>query len=291
MSPSSTSSSATSNGVSKLTSTPDRTGAPVLQARGISVSYGDDPVVRDLDLDVAEGSFTVIIGPNACGKSTLLRALSRLMRPDAGEVLLDGRPLDRFRSKELARRLGLLAQSSIAPTGITVSDLVARGRYPHQRVFEHWSPGDEAAVNEAMEATKVTDLARRRVEDLSGGQRQRVWIAMVLAQQTPVMLLDEPTTFLDIAHQIEVLELCRELREEHGRTLVAVLHDLNQACRYASHLVAMNDGRIVAQGDPAEVVDAALIEKVFSLRCQVVTDPVSGTPLVVPDPLPRRTVT
>lgn len=271
-------------------STTPPTPPPALRASGISLAYGDVAVIDHLDLEVAAGSFTVIIGPNACGKSTLLRSLSRLLRPSIGEVQLDGRPINSFRSKDLARRVGLLAQSSIAPSGITVHDLVARGRYPHQRVFEQWSRADEAAVAEAMEATGVTDLARRSVEDLSGGQRQRVWIAMVLAQQTPVMLLDEPTTFLDISHQIEVLELCRELREDRGRTLVAVLHDLNHACRYATHLVVMKDGAIVEQGDPSTIVTSALVEDVFSLNCQIIADPVSGTPLVVPDPKPKEIV-
>ena len=185
-------------------------------------------------------------------------------------------------SKEVARRLGLLPQSSIAPDGITVADLVARGRYPHQRLLRQWSREDEAAVAAAMRRTGVDDLAGRAVDELSGGQRQRVWLAMVLAQQTPLLLLDEPTTFLDIAHQVEVLDLCADLHERSGHTLVAVLHDLNQACRYATHLIAMREGAIVAEGDPAEIVDAELVEGVFGLRCRVIADPETGTPLVVP---------
>jgi iron complex transport system ATP-binding protein len=197
-------------------------------------------------------------------------------------VVLDGRAISSLPSKEVARRLGLLPQSPVAPDGITVTDLVARGRYPHQRLLRQWSPADEAAVGAAMAATGVADLALRGVDELSGGQRQRVWIAMVLAQQTPILLLDEPTTFLDIAHQIEVLDLCADLREQHGRTLVAVLHDLNHACRYATHLIAMREGRIVAEGAPGEIVDAGLVERVFGLSCRVIPDPETGTPLVVP---------
>jgi iron complex transport system ATP-binding protein len=224
----------------------------------------------------------VIVGPNACGKSTLLRALARLLRPRAGAVVLDGRPIGSISSKEVARRLGLLPQSPVAPDAITVADLVARGRYPHQGILRQWSPADERAVVEAMRSTGVDDLAARAVDELSGGQRQRVWLAMVLAQETPIVLLDEPTTFLDIAHQIEVLDLCAELHEERGHTLVAVLHDLNHACRYATHLIAMSEGQIVAQGDPAQIVDAQLVERVFGLRCRVIEDPETGTPLIVP---------
>ena len=253
-----------------------------LSAEGLELAYDQRIVVRDLDVEIADGSFTVIVGPNACGKSTLLRALARMLKPRAGTVLLDGEPIGSRPSKEVARQLGLLPQSPIAPDGITVADLVARGRYPHQKLLRQWSRDDERAVQAAMDATNVSALAERIVDELSGGQRQRVWLAMALAQETPILLLDEPTTFLDVAHQVEVLDLCADLHEHHGRTLVAVLHDLNQACRYASHLVAMRDGAIVAQGDPRTIVTAELVEHVFGLSCRVIACPETGTPLVVP---------
>jgi len=259
-----------------------------LHADGITVGYDDRVIARDLDVSIPDGSFTVIVGPNACGKSTLLRALSRLLKPSRGQVVLDGRSISSIPAKEVARRLGLLPQSSIAPEGITVADLVARGRYPHQTLLRQWSREDEAAVLGALAATGTTGLADRLVDELSGGQRQRVWVAMVLAQETPILLLDEPTTFLDIAHQIELLELCADLNRDRGHTLVAVLHDLNHACRYATHLIAMKDGAIVAEGAPGDVVTAALVEDVFGLPCRIIPDPVTGTPLVVPEGRPRR---
>ncbi len=257
-----------------------------LVARDITLSYGDTRIISDLTLEVPDRSFTIIIGPNACGKSTLLRGFARLLRPSSGAVLLDGEELHRRKPKEVARKLGLLPQSSIAPDGITVADLVGRGRFPHQNAMRTWSREDEHAVAEAMAATSITDLAARLVDELSGGQRQRVWVAMALAQQTGHLLLDEPTTFLDIAHQIDLLELFADLHRS-GTTLVAVLHDLNHAARYATHLVAMRDGAIVAQGDPREVITEELVEAVYDLPCRVITDPVSGTPLVLP--LGRRT--
>nr|WP_034605104.1 ABC transporter ATP-binding protein [Cellulosimicrobium composti] len=259
-----------------------------MHADGITVGYDDRVIARGLDVSIPDGSFTVIVGPNACGKSTLLRALSRLLKPSRGQVVLDGRSISSIPAKEVARRLGLLPQSSIAPEGITVADLVARGRYPHQTLLRQWSREDEAAVLGALAATGTTGLADRLVDELSGGQRQRVWVAMVLAQETPILLLDEPTTFLDIAHQIELLELCTDLNRDRGHTLVAVLHDLNHACRYATHLIAMKDGAIVAEGAPGDVVTAALVEDVFGLPCRIIPDPVTGTPLVVPEGRPRR---
>ncbi len=252
-----------------------------LQARALSAGYGDRRIIADLDVRIPDGSFTVIIGPNGCGKSTLLRSLVRLIRPTAGTVLLDGADIAQLRSKQLARQIGLLPQVSIAPEGITVIDLVSRGRHPHQSALKRWSEHDERAVQDALRRTGLTELTARVVDELSGGQRQRVWIAMALAQDTPILLLDEPTTYLDISHQIDVLDLCTSLHRE-GRTLVAVLHDLNQAARYASHLIVLRDGRIVAQGGPADVVTADLVRQVFGVAARVIPDPETGTPLIVP---------
>ncbi len=253
-----------------------------LHADQVRLAYDKRVVADQLDVTIPDQSFTVVIGPNACGKSTLLRALARMLKPLHGSVFLDGQMISSYPSKEVARRLGLLPQTSIAPDGITVADLVARGRYPHQRLLRQWSRDDESVVAEAMRQTGVTDLAERYVDELSGGQRQRVWLAMALAQQTSLLLLDEPTTFLDVAHQVEVLDLCADLHEQQGRTLVAVLHDLNHAARYATHLIVMRDGEIVATGAPGEVMTAELVERVFDLRCRVIDDPETGTPLVVP---------
>jgi len=252
-----------------------------LRASDATLAYDGRVISHQLDVGIPEASFTVIVGPNACGKSTLLRGLARLLRPRSGQVLLYGRDIHSLHTKEVARRVGLLPQTSIAPDGITVADLVTRGRHPHQSAFQQWSKADEAAVVAAMEATQVAALSDRRVDELSGGQRQRVWVAMALAQETGLLLLDEPTTFLDIAYQYELLELFRRLNEG-GRTIVAVLHDLNQASRYASHVIAMSEGRIAAEGPPTDVITADLVNDVFGLPAHVFPDPVSGTPLVVP---------
>jgi ABC-type cobalamin/Fe3+-siderophores transport system ATPase subunit len=252
-----------------------------LMGTDMTLAYDRRVIASDLSVTIPDGSFTVIVGPNACGKSTLLRSLSGLLSPQKGAVLLDGAAIGSYRAKEVARRLGLLPQTAIAPEGITVADLVARGRYPHQKLLRQWTPEDSDEVAAAMDATNVTDLASRAVDELSGGQRQRVWMAMALAQKTGILLLDEPTTFLDIAHQIDLLDLCADLNEQ-GRTLVAVLHDLNHACRYATYLIAMKDGAVVAQGDPGDIITAELVEAVYGLRCEVIPDPQTGTPLVVP---------
>lgn len=257
-----------------------------LTAAAVTLGYDGRTVAEELTVAIPDRSFTVIVGPNACGKSTLLRALARTLRPRRGAVLLDGQDIHRLPARAVARTLGLLPQTAVAPDGITVADLVARGRYPHQGLLRQWSTEDERVVRESMRSTGVEELADLRVDELSGGQRQRVWIAMALAQRTPLLLLDEPTTYLDIAHQIEILDLCARLHEQEGRTLVAVLHDLNQAARYATHLIAMRDGRVVAEGDPREVVTAELVTRVFGLPCRVLDDPETGTPLVVP--LARR---
>ncbi|MGW2051638.1 ABC transporter ATP-binding protein [Streptomyces sp. NPDC001858] len=261
-------------------STPHPSGSR-LHVESATIGYDKRVISRELSVAIPDESFTVIVGPNACGKSTLLRGLSRLLKPSAGQVVLDGADIQSFKTKEVARRVGLLPQSSIAPEGITVGDLVARGRYPHQGFIRQWTEADEQAVLRAMDQTAVTDLSARLVDELSGGQRQRVWVAMALAQHTSIMLLDEPTTFLDITHQIELMELFTDLHHA-GHTLVAVLHDLNHAARYATHLIAMKDGHVVAEGPPAEIVTADLVHEVFGLRCLVVPDPVAGTPSVVP---------
>jgi iron complex transport system ATP-binding protein len=253
-----------------------------LRADHLALGYDRRLVVRDLTLTVPDGSFTAIVGANGSGKSTLLRALARLLKPSSGTVVLDGKGINDHPSKEVARRLGLLPQSQTAPEAISVADLVARGRYPHQSLLRQWSPADQAAVTTALELTDTVDLATRAFDELSGGQRQRVWLAMALAQETDILLLDEPTTYLDIAHQIDMLDLCARLRAERGSTLVAVLHDLNLAARYATHLVAMKDGAIVAEGDPSTIITPELIEQVFGLACRVITDPESNTPLVIP---------
>jgi iron complex transport system ATP-binding protein len=253
-----------------------------LAAEHVTLAYDDSVVVRDLDLQLTEGSFTAIVGPNGCGKSTLLRALGRLMRPASGQVLLDGRAIARTPTREVARVLGLLPQAPVAPDGLTVADLVARGRHPHQTWLRQWSRDDEAVVAEALAWTDLADLADRPVDALSGGQRQRAWISMALAQGTDLLLLDEPTTYLDLSHQIDVLELVGRLHAERGRTVVVVLHDLNLAARYAQRLVAMKDGALVASGAPDEVLTEALLADVFDLEARVLPDPVTGTPMVVP---------
>ncbi|MFG3102186.1 ABC transporter ATP-binding protein [Streptomyces sp. NPDC048182] len=258
------------------------TAEPDLRAEDLHLGYDDRAVVSGLDLALPAGRITAIVGANACGKSTLLRALARLLAPRSGAVRLDGRALHSIPTRELAQRLGILPQSPVAPDGLTVLDLVNRGRSPHQTWWRQWTKADEAAVHDALTATGTTELAHRAVDELSGGQRQRAWIAMAVAQGTEVLLLDEPTTYLDLAHQIDVLDLVTDLNRREGRTIVMVLHDLNQACRYADHVIAMKSGRVVAEGTPAEVIDAATVEDVFGLRCQVTEDPVSGTPLVIP---------
>ena len=263
-----------------VTTTPDRTAR--LEASDLTLGYTDTAVVRDLDLRIPHGEVTVIVGANACGKSTLLRGLARLLRPRSGSVLLDGEAIHRLPTKQVARTLGLLPQNPIAPEGVTVADLVGRGRHPHHGAFGRWTSTDDEAVAEALALTDTLGLAERVVDELSGGQRQRVWIAMALAQGTDLLLLDEPTTYLDVAHQVEMLDLLAELNARRGTTIVMVLHDLNLSARYADHLVALHTGLIVAEGPPREVVTEDVVRAVFGLDSRVIDDPVSHTPLVVP---------
>ncbi|SMH49979.1 iron complex transport system ATP-binding protein [Rathayibacter oskolensis] len=258
------------------------TTAHTLTAENLTLGYGDRTVVDGLDLAVPPGLITAIVGANACGKSTLLRSMSRLLAPRAGTVLLDGKEVHRTPAKQLARTLGLLPQSPIAPEGITVADLVGRGRHPHQGLLSRWSAHDDEAVATALDATDTASLADRSVDELSGGQRQRAWIAMALAQETDLLLLDEPTTFLDVSHQIEVLDLLVDLNRTRGTTVVMVLHDLNLAARYADHLVALAGGVVHASGTPAEVLTEETVLAVFGLDSRIITDPTSGTPLMLP---------
>jgi iron-siderophore transport system ATP-binding protein len=253
-----------------------------LQVEGVTLAYGDRVVVDSFDLLVPPGRITAIVGANACGKSTLLRAMSRLLAPKAGRVLLDGKDLHQLPTKQVARTLGLLPQSPIAPEGIVVADLVSRGRNPHQGMLSRWTAEDDEAVAEALRMTDTVELADRPVDELSGGQRQRTWIAMALAQHTDILLLDEPTTFLDVSHQVDVLDLLTDLNRQRGTTIVMVLHDLNLAARYADHLIAVRAGLLHAAGDPAEVLTADVVRDVFGMECQVIPDPVSGKPMVLP---------
>lgn len=253
----------------------------VLRAENLSLSYDTTPIIHALDLETPSGQITALIGPNGCGKSTLLRGLARLLKPQQGSVLLNGHAIHTLPTKQLARQLGILPQAPAAPEDITVRELVAQGRYPHQDWFQQWSHADEAALQKALELTTLTSLADRAVDTLSGGQRQRTWIAMALAQETNILLLDEPTTYLDLAHQLEVLDLLAQLNTE-GKTIIMVLHDLNHAASYAHHLVALADGRIFAEGAPEQVITESIIRAVFSVESRVIPHPVTGLPLCLP---------
>lgn len=253
-----------------------------LRAKEVTLGYAGRPVIHDLSVAFPAGAITVIVGANACGKSTLLKAVARLLLPDSGEVLLDGKAVHRLPTRQLARRLGMLPQAPVSPEGLTVRDLVGRGRFPHQGLFAQWRSEDEQAVNQALELTGTVDLQDRPLDELSGGQRQRAWIAMALAQQTEVLLLDEPTTFLDIAHRLEVLDLLQRLNLQRGTTVIMVLHDLNEACRYADHLIAMRNGQLEAAGPPETVVTPELVRRVFAIDSVTIADPITGSPMVIP---------
>jgi iron complex transport system ATP-binding protein len=260
-----------------------------LSAENLAVGYDQREIIHDLSVRIPAGKISVIVGANACGKSTLLKTLARLLKPSRGTVLLDGKSIHQIPTRAVATRLGLLPQSPTAPEGITVADLVGRGRYPRQGWIRQWTSADDEAIADAMMSTDVLEIADRPIDELSGGQRQRVWIAMALAQETSILLLDEPTTFLDLTHQFEVLDLLVDLNKRDDRTIVLVLHDLNQACRFGDHLIAMKDGAIVAEGNPDEVITEQLVQDVFGLPVKVIPDPVAGTPMVVP--LGRHTPT
>lgn len=255
---------------------------PDFRAHQVTLGYTDRPVIHDLSVVFPEASITVIVGANACGKSTLLKAAARLLAPEKGQVLLDGKSVHHLPTRQLARRLGMLPQSPVTPEGLTVRDLVGRGRFPHQGLFAYWRDEDEQAVTEALNQTGILELQERPMDELSGGQRQRAWIAMALAQQTDILLLDEPTTFLDIAHRLEVLDLLHRLNRDRGTTIIMVLHDLNEASRYADHLIAMRDGEVEAVGTPQQVVTPELVRRVFAIDSVIIPDPLTGSPMVIP---------
>ncbi len=253
-----------------------------LETKSLTLSYGESIIINELDLKIPKGEITVFIGSNGCGKSTLLRSLARLLKPQDGSILIEGEKISKLPTKEIAKQLAILPQGPVAPEGLTVLQLVKQGRYPYQNWFRQWSEEDERKVNEALEATGMKELADRAVDSLSGGQRQRAWIAMTLAQDTDIILLDEPTTYLDMTHQIEILDLLFELNERENRTIIMVLHDLNLACRYAHNLVALQNKQIYAQGKPEDVISCDLVRNVFQMNCDVTVDPLFGTPLCIP---------
>ncbi|MCU0480779.1 MAG: ABC transporter ATP-binding protein [Anaerolineae bacterium] len=253
-----------------------------LHAHNLMLSYDDNCIIPNLTVTIPTGQITVLVGANGCGKSTLLRGISRLLKPKRGSVVLNGQDIWRLPTKQLAKQLGILPQSPTAPEGLTVHELVAQGRYPHQSWLQQWSREDERITQEALAITDLTQFADRSVDTLSGGQRQRAWIAMTLAQDSDTILLDEPTTFLDLAYQIDVLDLLHDLNVTRSKTIVMVLHDLNHACRYADNLIALHDGRILAQGYPSDIVTEDMVHNVFGIACRIIPDPLTGTPLVIP---------
>lgn len=254
----------------------------MLETRTLTLSYGQSPIINELDLKIPPQKITVFVGRNGCGKSTLLRAISRLLKPDGGAVLLDGKAISKWSTKEVAQQLAILPQAPLAPEGLTVKELVRQGRYPHQSLLSQWTREDERLVKKALADTGMSELTDRSVDSLSGGQRQRAWIAMILAQNTNILLLDEPTTYLDMAHQVEILDLLYELNLRDRCTIVMVLHDLNLACRYAHHIVALADQTVVAEGPPEKVMTLNTVEAVFDMKCELLRDPIFGTPLFLP---------
>ncbi|MYL33802.1 ATP-binding cassette domain-containing protein [Pontibacillus yanchengensis] len=253
-----------------------------LQTKELTLAYGENTIINSLDIDIPEGEVTVLVGSNGCGKSTLLRSMARLLKPQEGGVILDGEAIAKLSTKDVAQKMAILPQSPVTPEGLTVLQLVKQGRYPYQSWFKQWSKEDEEAVESALDATNMQEFKERSVDSLSGGQRQRAWIAMTLAQDTDIILLDEPTTYLDMTYQIEILDLLFELNEQDGRTVVMVLHDLNLAARYAHHIVALKDQSIYAQGRPEHVVTCQFVRDVFQMNCNVTSDPIFGTPMCIP---------
>lgn len=258
------------------------TATHTFQAEHIVAGYDNKTVIQEVSLTIPGNKISVIIGSNGCGKSTLLKTMARLIKPTSGKITLDGKPISKIPPKQLARVIGLLPQSPIVPEGISVADLVGRGRFPHQSLFGGWTKKDYEAVAEAMTIMDITEFANHNIDELSGGQRQRVWIAMALAQQTDILFLDEPTTFLDITYQVEILDLLTDLNRKHGTTIVMVLHDINLSARYADHIFALYNGKLVAEGTPSEVITGTLVKDIFGLDCTVIKDPIAGSPMVVP---------
>jgi len=252
------------------------------EAEGITAGYDNRTILHNVSMNIPSNQISIMIGANGCGKSTLLKTMAKLIKPTSGQITLDGKPINKIPPKQLARVLGLLPQSPIVPEGITVADLVGRGRYPHQTLLKGWTKKDYEAVTEAMEIMKITEFADRNIDELSGGQRQRVWIAMALAQQTDILFLDEPTTYLDITYQVEILDLLTDINRKHGTTIVMVLHDINLSARYADHIFALHNGKLVAEGEPSKVITSKLIEDIFGLHCTVIRDPISDSPSVIP---------
>ncbi|MGE7022176.1 ABC transporter ATP-binding protein [Solibacillus cecembensis] len=259
-----------------------------LQTKKLTLKYGDQPIIENLDFDIPIEKITVLVGANGSGKSTLLRSLARLLNPTSGEIFIDTQKLQDISTKQIAKKLAILPQGPVAPEGITVHQLVKQGRYPHQKWFQQWSKEDEELVEKALIATQLLPLKDRQVDALSGGQRQRAWIAMTLAQETPIILLDEPTTYLDMTHQIELLDFLFDLNREYKRTIVMVLHDLNLACRYADNLVAIHDKKVAVQGTPEEIVTTEMVKEIFNLDALIKADPYFGTPLCIPKGKGRR---
>ncbi len=253
-----------------------------LKTKQLTLGYDGKAIVNDLNITISTEKITVLVGANGCGKSTLLRGLARLLKPLKGTIYLDGKAINKLSTKSVAKCLAMLSQSPIVPEGLTVRDLVARGRYPHQNWLQQWSREDDRMVEEALEITEMTKMADRSLDSLSGGQRQRAWIAMTLAQDTEILLLDEPTTYLDLSHQIELLDLLHDLNQNRGKTIAMILHDLNLACRYADDLIAVKQGRIYAQGSPEKIVTKTMVRDVFNLDCQIIQDPLAGTPMCIP---------
>lgn len=253
-----------------------------LNTEQLSIGYAEAMIVKGLNLSLPTGKITALVGANGSGKSTILKTMARIMKPKSGSVMLDGKSIHNLSTKEVARQLAILPQNPTAPDGLTVAELVGYGRYPHQKGFGTMTPEDRSIIANAIEVTGMSEFHDRPIDRLSGGQRQRAWIAMALAQQTDILFLDEPTTFLDMAHQLEVLQLLQKLNEEEGRTIIMVVHDLNHASRYAQHMVAIKSGNVISEGAPVEVMTPGVLREVFGIEADIVPDPRTGVPLCLP---------